>query len=117
MTPGDIHWVELPALSGHEQAGRRPAIVLQDDAYAGGSPLVVVVPLTGAVAAARFAGTLTLEPDSANGLAKISVALVFQVRAIDRRIVRERIGAISPETLAALHVLLDLVTGRVPPNP
>ena len=114
MTPGDIHWVELPSLSGHEQAGRRPAIVLQDDTYAGGSPLVVVVPLTGAVAVARFAGTLTLEPDAANGLAKTSVVLVFQVRAIDRRIVRERIGAVSPETLAALHVLLDRLMGRLP---
>jgi len=112
VKPGDIHWVELPSLSGHEQAGRRPAVVLQDDTYAGGSPLVVVVPLTGAVAAARFAGTLILEPDHTNGLAKISVALVFQIRAVDRRIVRERIGSISPEMQAGIHALLDQLTGR-----
>lgn len=34
MTIGDIHWVELPPSTGHEQSGRRPAIIIQDDAYA-----------------------------------------------------------------------------------
>jgi len=34
MKVGDIHWVELPNVGGREQAGRRPAIILQDDGYA-----------------------------------------------------------------------------------
>jgi mRNA-degrading endonuclease toxin of MazEF toxin-antitoxin module len=34
MTVGDIHWVQLPAANGHEQRGRRPAVIFQDDAYA-----------------------------------------------------------------------------------
>ncbi len=68
MKPGDIHWVELPRGSGHEQVGRRPAIILQDETYASELPLVIVVPLTGALAAARFAGTLPVEPDEGNGL-------------------------------------------------
>ncbi len=36
MTVGDIHWVQLPAANGHEQRGRRPAVILQDDHYAQG---------------------------------------------------------------------------------
>ena len=43
MSPGDIHWVELPPTGGHEQTGRRPAIVLQDDDFAGGLPLGAVL--------------------------------------------------------------------------
>lgn len=78
MKPGDIHWVEFTASGGHEQAGRRPAIVLQDEAYTGQSPLVIVVPLTGATGAVRFPGTLLLQPDAGNHLRKPSVALVFQ---------------------------------------
>lgn len=31
MKPGDIYWVEIPAANGHEQAGRRPAVVLQSE--------------------------------------------------------------------------------------
>jgi mRNA interferase MazF len=112
VKPGDIFWVELPSDSGHEPSGRRPAIVLQDEEYAVGLPMVVVVPITGATAAGRFAGTLTIEPDDTNGLRKTSVALVFQVRAIDRRIIREQIGSLSDETLAEIYGLLDSLTGR-----
>jgi mRNA interferase MazF len=85
MTIGDIHWVQLPAANGHEQGGRRPAVILQNDAYAGRLPVVLVVPLTTARAAMRFAGTTLIRPTAENGLQQASVALVFQLRAIDRR--------------------------------
>ena len=48
MTPGEIHWVDLPPADGREQSGRRPAIILLDDAYAGRLPVVLVVPITSA---------------------------------------------------------------------
>ena len=38
---GDIHWVQAPAANGREQGGRRPAVILQDDQYAGGLPVVL----------------------------------------------------------------------------
>ena len=117
MNPGDIHWVALPAGTGHEQVGRRPAILLQDELYAGGIPLLIVIPLTGATAASRFAGTLLIEPDEQNGLRKTSVALVFQIRAIDRSIVQEKIGTVTRETLEDIYALLDRLTGRGERNP
>ena len=40
MTIGEVHWVELPPSTGHEQSGRRPAVIIQDDAYAGKLPVV-----------------------------------------------------------------------------
>lgn len=46
MSVGSVHWVELPAVNGHEQHGRRPAIVLQSDRYANDLPVVLVIPLT-----------------------------------------------------------------------
>ena len=116
MNSGDIYWVEFPAGSGHEQAGRRPAIVLQDDTYAGGLPTIIIVPLTGATIAARFAGTLTIEPDENNQLRKTSIALVFQIRAVDRRVIAGRIGAITTEQRKSLHDLLDKMIGRTLPN-
>ena len=112
MKPGDIHWVELPSTSGREQSGRRPAIILQDESYAAGNPLVTVCPITSAIAAARFAGTLVLEPDDTNHLSQTSVALVFQIRAVDRRIVHERIGEVTPDHLTELYTLLDRLIGR-----
>jgi mRNA-degrading endonuclease toxin of MazEF toxin-antitoxin module len=55
---GDIYWVELPRVNGHEQAGRRPAVLLSDEAYAGALPVVFPAPLTASLAARRFAGTV-----------------------------------------------------------
>ena len=67
---GDIHWVQLPTANGHEQRGRRPAVILQDDRYAGGLPVVLVVPLTIARAAMRFAGTTLIQPTATHMVGK-----------------------------------------------
>ena len=67
MSVGDIHWVELPNVGGREQAGRRPAIILQDDTYAGSLPTAIVVPLSSAMAALRFPGTARVKATLASG--------------------------------------------------
>ena len=112
MKPDDLHWVDLLPADGHEQAGRRPTVILQDDSYAGDLPLVFAVPLTSATSTLRFAGALLIEPTVENGLRQRSVALVFQLRAVDRQRVDDKIGTVSAETLAAIFALLDRLTGR-----
>ena len=112
MSVGDIHWVDLPAANGREQRGRRPAVILQDDDYAGDLPVVLVVPLTTARAAMRFAGTTLIPPTAENGLRQASVALVFQLRAIDRRRIQERIGTVGTAVLNAMFEELGKLTGR-----
>ena len=67
MSVGDIHWVDLPNIGGREQSGRRPAIVLQDDEYASALPTTVVVPLSSATRALRFAGTQRIKATQASG--------------------------------------------------
>ena len=78
MSVGDLPWVDLPAVNGREQRDRRPAVVLQNDNYGGDLPVVLVIPLTTARAAMRFAGTTLIRPTAENGLWQASVALVFQ---------------------------------------
>ena len=112
MSVGDIHWVALPAANGREQRGRRPAVVFQDDDYGGDLPVVLVVPLTTARAAMRYSGTTLIRPTAENGLRQASVALVFQLRAIDRRRMQERIGTVHAEVLNAMFAELGKLTGR-----
>ena len=112
MTPGEIRWVELPLTKSHTQAGRRPAIIVQNDAYAGSSPMVVVVPLTTSLGPMRYPGSMLIAPTIDNGLTCPSVALCFQIRAIDRDWVRDRIGVLMPAELHDLYNLLDRVMGR-----
>lgn len=99
---GDIHWIEFPASSAREQAGRRPAIIMQSDT-AHPLPTVFVVPLTSNLRANRFPGTFEVEASARNELQVRSVALAFQLRAIDRNRVGERLGSLDPEDLRALE--------------
>jgi mRNA interferase MazF len=60
----------------------------------------------------RFAGTTLIRPTAENGLRQASVALVFQIRAIDRHRIQERIGSVSAEVLHEIFAELDKLTGR-----
>ena len=103
MNVGDIHWVDLPSVGGREQAGRRPAIVMQDDIYAGSLPATIVVPLSSAIAALRFQGTCRIDATILSGLRNDSVALVFQIRAIDRSRMAEKVGTATAEEMREIR--------------
>lgn len=107
MKPGDLVWVWLPPRGGREQAGRRPAIVLQGSLASSALPTVIVVPLTTQIEALRFPGTVLLEPDAANGLRHPSVALVFQVTAVDQRVLAGRLGSVDLADVARVYQALD----------
>jgi len=112
VSVGDIHGTELPAVNGREQSGRRPAVVLQDDQYGRDLPVVLVVPVTTAKAALRFPGTVSVRPTTKNGLHQESVALVFQLRAIDRRRLQQRIGNVDTRVLKEILEELGNLVGR-----
>ena len=112
MNVGDVHWVDFPARGGHAQAGRRPGVILQSASRAAGLPTVLLVPLTTQMDALRFPGTVLVEADSLNGLRRASVALVFQLTAVDRRFVTGHVGEVSETLLRQIWTALDELTGR-----
>ena len=112
MICGEIYWIEFPGGAGRAQAGRRPAIIVQDPAASTRLPTVLAVPLTTQQDAMRFPGTVLIQPDASNRLSRVSVALVFQLTAIDRRFLTTRIGELDPTTLNAILSALDEITGR-----
>lgn len=106
MQRGDVWMVSLPVSSGREQSGERPAIIIQDETYGQGSPLVLVVLLTSQLDALRFPASVRVDPSPDNGLSVPSVAMVFQTRALDRSRFLRRLGAIEPDDLT--DVLAEL---------
>jgi mRNA interferase MazF len=112
---GEIYWVELPSANGREQAGRRPAVFVQDENYTGQLPVVLVVTLTTATSTLRFPGSLMIAPTPENGLHMPSVALVFQMRAIGRTRLRDRLGTLNSQPMAELFQTLDKLLGRCEP--
>ena len=112
MKKGEVWRVRIPPAPGHGQAGERPAVVLQELAFNNSLPTTLIVPLTSKMAASRFQGTLVIQPDQQNGLTAPSVALVFQVRALDRQSCLKPIGILDPGTLDQILAELDKLTGR-----
>jgi len=105
MKNGDIWLVALTDAKGHEQRGTRPAIVLGS-----ANGIVLVVPLTSSVGSARFQYTHVIPPDRQKGLDAESIALVFQMVALDRDRFRHRIGAISQQhQIAIIALIRDLL--------
>ena len=110
MNIGDLYWVELPARGGRAQAGRRPAIIAQAPSTL---PTILLVPLTSQLDALRFPGTVLIEASQQNGLRHNSVVLVFQLTAVDKRYITERLGKVSDVVMAQIWSALDALTGRV----
>jgi mRNA interferase MazF len=105
MKNGAIWLVDLTDAKGHEQRGMRPALIV-----GGANGLILVVPLTSSMSSARFSHTFTISPDPHNGLDAESVALIFQIVALDRERFQHRIGAISEQQrLAIVALIRDLL--------
>ncbi len=111
MKKGEIWKVRLPPAIGHVQAGDRPAIIVQNEPLILTLPTVLVVPLTGILAANRFASTLTIQPDAQNGLTIPSVAFVFQLRALDKQNLLHRLGELDATSLSQVLAEIAALTG------
>jgi mRNA interferase MazF len=99
---GEVWFVAFGPESSYEQALQRPAVILQTNhlAYLN---TVVVVPTTAQMKRAGFAGTVPLTAGE-GGLDRPSVALCFQVRAIDRAKLKHKIGDLPFEKLSAIEL-------------
>ena len=113
MTLGDVVWIDLPTGGGRAQSGRRPAVVFQSSEIPGVRlPTVLTVPLTSQQAAMRFPGTVLISPNATTGLRQPSVALVFQLTAIDLNSVSNPIGHISSSQIEELMQAFEELLGQ-----
>jgi mRNA interferase MazF len=101
LDAGDLVWVEFGPPFGHEQAGRRPALVVSPRSYNEISSLIVVCPIT------RTASTWGFKIDFPP-VGRIEGAVVVdQIRAIDPRArFARRAGEVGADTLAAVRGML-----------
>lgn len=74
---GDVVWISLDPQAGHEQRGRRPALVLSPGAYNGRVGLALLCPITNQVKGYPFEVALP------EGLAVTGVVLADQVKSLD----------------------------------
>ncbi|MCP4396559.1 MAG: type II toxin-antitoxin system PemK/MazF family toxin [bacterium] len=110
MNKGEIWLVEIPPTNGYEQKGTRPVLVLSPVE----ANVVIIIPFTSNMSALRFPHTLEMFPSPTNGLKVTSVALIFQLRAIDRKRLKRKLGKVSAEILRQIDDMIkDLLSLEV----
>ncbi len=111
---GDLYFADLSPVMGSEQGGVRPVLVVQNDVGNKFSPTIIVAAITSRQNKADLPTHVEIEADS-NGLSKNSVVLLEQLRTIDKRRLKERIGTIDktrlPEVNEALSISLGIDNG------
>lgn len=104
---GDAVWITLDPQAGHEQAGRRPALVLSPASYNGRVGLALLCPITSQAKGYPF------EVPLPEGLAVAGVVLADQVKCLDWKVrLAARIISVPEEVVAqVLRRLNTLLQG------
>lgn len=102
MKWGEVYLADLNPTRGSEQAGIRPVVVLQRDSLGRFTRTVVAIPLTTNLRRAQVPGKVVI-PAGEGGLIHDSVALTYQITALDEQRLIRKLGELSPTYLLALE--------------
>lgn len=91
---GDIYLANLNPVKGHEQAGLRPVLILQSDILNERLNTTIAAPITKNMLSKGFLTTIFL-PRKTAGLTEDSLALLFQIRALDKTRLLKKMGKID----------------------
>lgn len=109
---GEIYFADLNPVIGSEQGGVRPVLIVQNDIGNKYSPTVIVAAVTSQINKAKLPTHVEI-PAEGNGLAKDSVVLLEQLRTIDKKRLREKIGRIDDKCLQKTNEALSISLGIV----
>ncbi len=88
---GDIFYADLSPVVGSEQGGLRPVLIVQNDVGNKYSPTVIAAAITSRLDKAKLPTHIDVYAEEF-GLAKNSVVLLEQIRTLDKRRLREKMG-------------------------
>jgi len=109
---GEIYFADLSPVIGSEQGGVRPVLIVQNDIGNKYSPTVIVAAVTSRINKAKLPTHVEI-PAEGNGLAKDSVVLLEQLRTIDKKRLREKIGRVDDKCLQKTNEALSISLGIV----
>jgi len=116
---GDIFYADLSPVVGSEQGGLRPVLIIQNDVGNRYSPTVIVAAITSKLGKARLPTHIDVycghNSNNNIGLARDSVILLEQIRTLDKRRLRERIGHLDESVMRAVNDAIQVSFGLVNP--
>ena len=107
---GDIFYADLSPVVGSEQGGVRPVIVIQNDIGNKYSPTVIIAAITSQINKAKLPTHVEISSED-YGLNKDSVVLLEQIRTLDKRRLKEKIGHMTDEDMQKVNDALLISVG------
>jgi mRNA interferase MazF len=107
---GDIFYADLSPVIGSEQGGIRPVVIIQNDLGNRYSPTVIVAAITSQINKAKLPTHVEISSE-VYGLNKDSVILLEQIRTVDKKRLREKIGHITDEDMKKVMEALVISMG------
>ncbi len=109
---GELYYADLSPVVGSEQGGVRPVLVVQNDVGNKYSPTVIAAAVTSKINKAKLPTHIEL-PSNTYGLQKDSVILLEQIRTLDKRRLKERIGELNETTMSRVDNAILISLGFV----
>ena len=109
---GEIYLVNFDPTVGAEIQKTRPALILQNDIANRHSPITILAAITSQFDDSLYPTEVLIRAPE-GGLAVDSVALLNQVRSVDKRRLVRRLGAVTPETMERVTRALQISLGMV----
>jgi mRNA interferase MazF len=109
---GDIYYADLSPVIGSEQGGIRPVLIIQNDIGNKYSPTIIIAAITSQINKAKLPTHVEISSEE-YGLNKDSVILLEQVRTIDKRRLKDKIGHISDLLMNEVDDALKISLGVV----
>ncbi len=107
---GELYYADLSPVVGSEQGGVRPILIVQNDTGNKYSPTIIAAAITSQINKAKLPTHIELNANEF-GLMKNSVILLEQIRTLDKRRLKERIGELSIATMKKVNAALLISLG------
>lgn len=99
---GDIFYADLSPVVGSEQGGLRPVLIIQNDVGNRYSPTVIAAAITSRMGKTRLPTHIDIHAERV-GLAKDSVILLEQIRTLDKRRLKEKMGHLDAAVMTRVN--------------
>ena len=109
---GEVYLVSFDPTVGSEIQRTRPALVLQNDIANRHSPITIVAAITSQFEEPLYPTEILITPPE-GGLTTLSVALLNQIRSIDRQRLVRRLGRVTAGTLERVNRAIQLSLGLI----
>ena len=112
---GDIYYADLSPVIGSEQGGLRPVLIVQNDVGNRYSPTVIAAAITSKMSKTKLPTHIDI-PGEGAGLSKDSVILLEQVRTIDKKRLKEKMGHLDENTMNHVNNAIQVSFGLERPE-